>query len=173
MTPLAKTTSAFFLSICLGVAPALADGGGGGGGGGGGEGGGSGGRDSDVFFSSPEYRAAVKEIDKKNYEAAIPLLQKVVASDPEDADAYNYLGYTHRQLGKMDEAVGFYQQALSIDPDHLGANEYLGELYLQVGDLGKAQKRLEILDDACFFGCDQYYKLRDAIDDYKKKAGSG
>jgi len=172
MTPLSKTTCALFLSLCLGVTPALADGGGGDGGGGGGEGGG-GGRGSDSFFDNPDYRAAVKEIDKKNYDAAIPLLQKVVDTDPKHANAYNYLGYSHRQLGKMNEAVGFYQQAISIDPDHLGANEYLGELYLQVGDLGKAEKRLEVLDDACFFGCDQFYKLRDAIDDYKKKAGSG
>ena len=160
MTPLSKTAGALVLALCLGAAPALAD---------------------RVFNSrtdnaapdNPDYTAAVEEIDKKNYAAAIPLLQKVVASDPEDADAYNFLGYSHRQLGKMDQAVGFYQQALALDPDHLGANEYLGELWLQVGDLGKAEKRLEVLDGACFFGCDQYYKLRDAIDDYKKKARSG
>ena len=160
MIPLSKTTVALLLALCLGAVPALADRT-------------FSSRIEEQTPSNPDFAAAVKEIDKKNYEAAIPLLQKVVASDPEDADAYNYLGYTHRQLGKMDEAVGFYQQALSIEPDHLGANEYLGELYLQVGDLGKAQKRLDVLDDACFFGCDQYYKLRDAIDAYKKKTGSG
>ncbi len=159
MIPLSKTTGALVLALCLGVTPALAD----------------------RTFSSrienatpanPDFAAAVKEIDKKNYEAAIPLLQKVVASDPQDADAYNYLGYTHRQLGKMEDAVGFYEKALAIDPEHLSANEYLGELWLQVGDLGKAEQRLEVLDDACFFGCDQYYKLRDAIDAYKKRTGS-
>ena len=168
MHPLSKTTCskticAFLLAFGLAATPALADGGGGGGGG----------RGSDAFSEDPDYRTAVKEIDKKNYEAAIPLLQKVVASDPKHADAFNYLGYTHRQLGRMDEAVGFYRQALALDPDHLGANEYLGELWLQVGDLAKAEQRLEVLDDACFFGCDQFYKLRDAIDAYKKKAGSG
>ena len=172
MTALSKTTRgalpafvpvlvlALVLALGLGATPVLADGGGGGGA-------------TSTAWENPDYRAAVKEIDKKNYDAAIPLLQKVVATDPEHADAYNYLGYSHRQLGKVDEAVGFYQRALAIDPDHLGANEYLGELWLQVGDLAKAEKRLEVLDDACFFGCDQYYKLRDAIDDYKKKARSG
>ena len=160
MIRLSKTTAALVLAVCLGATPALADRT-------------FSSRIQEAKPSNPDFAAAVKEIDKKNYEAAIPLLQKVVASDPEDADAYNYLGYTHRQLGKMDEAVSFYQKALSIDPDHLGANEYLGELYLQVGDLGKAEKRLKVLDDACFFGCDQYYKLRDAIDDYKKRTGSG
>ena len=168
MTRLSKTTCALVLAFGLAATPALADGGGGGGGGGG-----SGGRGGSDFFENPDYRAAVKEIDKKNYVAAIPLLQKVVDTDPKHADAYNYLGYTHRQLGKMDAAVVFYQQALALDPDHLGANEYLGELWLQAGDLGKAEQRLEVLDDACFFGCDQFYKLRDAIDAYKKKAGSG
>ena len=101
----------------------------------------------------------------------VQLLQKVLESEPENADAYNYLGYSHRQLGKTDEAVGFYQKALALDPDHLGANEYLGELWLQVGDLPKAEQRLEVLDGACFFGCDQYYKLRDAIRAHKQKAG--
>ncbi len=160
MPPLSKTTGALVLALCLGATPVLADRT-------------FSSRIESATPSNPDYAAAVKEIDKKNYAAAIPLLQKVVAAEPKNADAYNYLGYTHRQLGKMDEAVSFYQQALAIDPDHLGANEYLGELWLQVGDLGKAEKRLEVLDDACFFGCDQYYKLRDAIDDYKKKAGSG
>ncbi len=160
MPPLSKTTGALVVALCLGATPVLADRT-------------FNSRIENSVPSNPDYAAAVKEIDKKNYAAAIPLLQKVVASDPEDADAYNFLGYTHRQLGKMDEAVSFYQKALAIDPDHLGANEYLGELWLQVGDLGKAEKRLEVLDDACFFGCDQYYKLRDAIDEYKKKAGSG
>ena len=160
MIPLSKTTGALVLALCLVAMPAFADRT-------------FSSRNETAVPSNPDFAAAVREIDKKNYQAAIPLLQKVVASDPKDADAYNYLGYTHRQLGKMNEAVGFYQQALSIDPDHLSANEYLGELYLQVGDLGKAQKRLEVLDDACFFGCDQYYKLRDAIDAYRKKTGSG
>ena len=161
MAGLSKTTGALLLALCLGATPALADGGGGGGGSG------------SATWENPDYKAAVKEVDKKNYQAAIPLLQKVLESEPENADAYNYLGYSHRQLGKTDEAVGFYQKALALDPDHLGANEYLGELWLQVGDLGKAEQRLEVLDDACFFGCKQYDKLKDAIEDYKKKARSG
>ncbi len=159
MTAIPKTISALFLAFGLGLAPAFADGGGGGDFG------------SDGVEENPDYLAAVKQVDKKNYAEAVPLLQKVLETDPKNADALNYLGFTHRQMGKFDAAVGYYQQALALDPDHLGANEYLGELWLQVGDLPKAEKRLEVLDDACFFGCDQYYKLRDAIRAHKQKAG--
>ena len=123
-------------------------------------------------WDNPNYTAARKAIDKKDFVAAIPLLDKVVAAEPRNADAYNYLGYSYRQLGRNDEAFKYYGKALEIDPDHLGANEYLGELYLKLGQIDKAEERLEVLDDACFFGCDEYYALRDAIKEHKTKVGS-
>ena len=122
MTAISKTISAFLLAFGLGLAPAFADGGGGGGGDFG----------SVSARENPDYLAAVSQIDKKNYAEAVHLLHKVLETEPKNADALNYLGFTHRQMGKFDAAVGYYQQALALDPDHLGANEYLGELWLQV-----------------------------------------
>lgn len=139
--------------LCLSIATAFADGGG------------------DTAWENPDYRSAVQQIGLKNFAAAVPLLQKVVAAEPGHADAFNQLGFAHRQMGKPDAALGYYQQALAIDPEHRGANEYLGELWLQLGDLAKAEERLEVLDDACFFGCREYDKLRDAIHAHKQKAG--
>ncbi len=123
---------------------------------------------------APENRdlaEAVKLIDKWDYAKAIPLLEKVVAAEPKNADAYNYLGYSHRKLGNRDKALAFYSKALEIKPRHLGANEYLGELYLEQGQLEKAEERLAVLDKACFFGCDEYSDLKKAIEDYKKRTG--
>ncbi len=73
---------------------------------------------------------------------------------PEDADMLNLLAYSQRKLQRFDEALVNYQKALGIEPEHRGANEYLGELYLQLGQPDKAQERLQVLDEACFFGCD-------------------
>jgi len=123
---------------------------------------------------TPENRdlAAARElINKSSYAEAIPLLEKAVAAEPKNADAYNYLGYSHRKLGDREKAFVFYGKALEIKPRHLGANEYMGELYLEQGELQKAEERLAVLDKACFFGCDEYTELKEAIEDYKKQNG--
>ncbi len=120
----------------------------------------------------PNYAAAKQLVEDGKYAEAIPLLEKVVASDDKNADAFNYLGYSNRKLGNHDAALTHYQTALAIEPRHRGANEYLGELYLTLGDLEKAEERLDVLDSACFFGCDEYTELKNPIAEYKAKAGS-
>ncbi len=110
-----------------------------------------------------DFTAAAMAIDAHKYEQAIPLLQKVVARDPKNADAWNGLGFANRKLGKYADALGFYEKALAINPEHLGANEYLGELYLLTGDMPKAQERLARLDKLCPFGCQEYRDLKAAI----------
>lgn len=119
-----------------------------------------------------DYDKAVKFIKAKDYAAAEPLLQGVVAKEPKNADAWNYLGFVQRNLGKLDEAFASYNEALLINPKHDGANEYLGELYLMTGDLAKAEEQLAKLDANCSFSCSEYHELKDAIADYKKKQGS-
>ncbi len=79
------------------------------------------------------YDTAVERVEQKNYTAAVELLEQVVAKEPENADAWNYLGFSLRKLNRVDEAFAAYDQALRIDPEHDGANEYLGELYLMTG----------------------------------------
>ncbi len=118
-----------------------------------------------------DFTAAEAKIKAGDYPAAIISLKKVTKAEPKNADAYNYLGYSHRKLGRFDEALEYYQKALSIEPDHLGANEYLGELYLQTSQLEKAEKQLEILDGLCFFGCDEYRELKGKIAEYKSAGG--
>ena len=120
----------------------------------------------------PNYAAAKQMIEYGKYAEAIPLLEKVVAVDQKNADAFNYLGYSNRKLGNHDDALTHYQTALKLEPRHRGANEYLGELYLTLGDLEKAEERLDVLDGACFFGCDEYTALKNAIADYKARIGS-
>ncbi len=110
---------------------------------------------------------AEKEIKTGNYNRAIELLQKVVANDSQNADAWNYLGFSQRKLKRFDQALVAYQKALAIDPQHRGANEYLGELYLQTGNLEKAKERLKKLDDVCFFGCEEFDDLKEAIKVYE------
>ena len=110
-------------------------------------------------------------VDQGKFREAIPLLKRVIVAEPKNADADNYLGYSHRKRGAKDVALGFYQKALDLKPRHLGANEYLGELYLEMDDLKSAEERLDVLDWACLFGCEEYTELKEAIEAYKAKTG--
>ena len=119
------------------------------------------------------YQQGVSAVKAGDYGRALGLLQKVVRAKPRNADAWNYIGFSHRNLKQLDQALAAYTKALAIDPEHRGANEYLGELYLQTGDLEKARARLKTLDSACIFGCEEYDDLKQAIKKYEAARKSG
>lgn len=116
-----------------------------------------------------DYELGLKEVKAGNFALALPFFQKVVAKDSGNADAWNYVGYSHRKLKRYDQALTAYKKALAIKPDHRGANEYIGELYLETGKLALAKERLKVLDSACFFGCEEYDELKAAIAAYEAK----
>jgi len=118
--------------------------------------------------SNSDLKTAIKLIKEEKYNDAQPLLQKVVKADPDNADAYNMLGYSQRKLGNKDVALGYYNKALNLNPRHRGANEYLGQLYLELNKPAKAKERLDVLDKSCTFGCDEYTSLKEAIEAYEK-----
>ncbi len=120
-----------------------------------------------------DYELGVKAVKAKDWSRALTLLQKAVQAEPRNADAWNYLGYSHRQLKEFDQSLAAYQKALAINPDHRGANEYLGELYLQRGDPEKARERLEKLRALCPSGCGEYDDLAKAIKAYESARKSG
>jgi tetratricopeptide (TPR) repeat protein len=133
--------------------------------------GGGGGASSSASSASTQdsdYTAAEQAVKAGRYADALPLLNKVVQRTPNNADAWNYIGFSNRKLGKFPEALAAYEKALAINPDHLGANEYLGELYLQTGDMPKAEARLAKLDKLCLFGCPEYRALKAAVEAKKK-----
>ena len=111
-------------------------------------------------------------IEDEKYQDAISELQQLLKESPTDADMLNLLAYSQRKLRRFDEALVNYQKALDIEPEHRGANEYLGKLYLQLGQLDKAQERLQVLDKACFFGCDEFDELEEAIETYQSQNAS-
>jgi len=120
---------------------------------------------------SADYIAGKAAIDNDQWDAAISSFTKVTATEPKNADAFNYLGYANRKKGNYEAAFGFYEQALAINPDHRGANEYIGEAYLLTDNLDMAEKHLLRLDSLCFFGCPEYTMLKRAVAEYKDKKG--
>lgn len=118
------------------------------------------------------YARAVVKVKALEYPGAITLLKQVVAADPKNADALNYLGYSYRETNDLQSAMTYYQKALAIDPNHKGANEYLGELYVRLGDLQKAREQLAKLDKLCSFGCTEYEELKAKVTALAKRRGS-
>jgi len=105
------------------------------------------------------YSAAVRMINQGQYQVAINELKKAEFEVGLHADIQNYLGYTHRKLGRYEEAKVYYKRALKLNPNHLGAYEYLGELYIETGDMKNARRQLANLDKLCGFGCAEREEL--------------
>jgi superkiller protein 3 len=71
---------------------------------------------------------AQHDIDKKDFEGAIPPLQKVLAEQPEFAYAHFQLAYVYTALKRADDARSEYERAISLDPK-------MAEAYLNLGIL--------------------------------------
>ena len=114
-----------------------------------------------------DYAAGQAAVEAGDYEAAVEHLMKAVAAEPDSADAYNLLGYTHRKLQNFPAAFASYKLALEIDPDHARAHQYIGEAYLETDNLEMAEQHLRALDLICLFGCDDFEDLKEAVELYR------
>ncbi len=126
--------------------------------------------DTTPSSSGPSWQGeAQKEIKAKNYDGAIKTL--LAANEPNSADWNNLLGYAQRKKTppNLNAAEFYYQAALKIDPKHKGALEYYGELLLMKNNLPGAEQMLDRLDKVCFFSCEEYRDLKEAIAKYKTK----
>ena len=102
-------------------------------------------------------------IEAEQYAEAIDQLEDIVASEPRNADAFNYLGYASRQIERYNDSLGYYEQALAIDPNHAGALNYLGHLYIETGNLDMARQQLGRLSVVCPSGCSERDELAEAL----------
>lgn len=117
---------------------------------------------------SAEMRKAEVLIKRESYAEALVLLKEEVAANPDNADAWNLLGYSARKQGDYAASEIAYDKALAIEPGHKGALEYKGELYLTLGNLEGAEMLLGKLRKLCSFNCGEVKDLEEAIAAYKK-----
>jgi protein O-GlcNAc transferase len=73
---------------------------------------------------------AQRDIDKNDFEAAIPPLQKVLAEQPDFAYAHFQIAYVYTALKRTEDARGEYEHAISLDPKMAEAHLNLGILML-------------------------------------------
>ena len=124
---------------------------------------------SDLYSDAKKYVLRAKKLEKKNkidratklYSKALIKLEKAYKNDKNNPDILNYLGFTLRKTGKLEEAEKYYLAGLKIKPDHNGINEYLGELYIQTNRIELAKERLEVLKNC---KCEEYDELKELIE---------
>ena len=117
-----------------------------------------------------QLKKIVFEIEKKeNFEGALKDLEVYVYENPQNANGWNFIGFTSRKLGKYDDAEVYYKTGLEISPNHEGILSYQGELFLQTGRYELAVENLEKLADLCKFNCTEKKALSDAIVQYESE----
>jgi len=74
------------------------------------------------------------------YAAAMKKFAHATELQPSNYQAWNYIGYTNRKLGKFDAALAAYDRALRLKPDYAEAIEYRGHAYLGLNRLSEAKE---------------------------------
>jgi len=123
----------------------------------------------DLYSSAKKFVLRAKKLEEKNkidratklYAKALEKLQKAYKNDKNNPDILNYLGFTLRKTGKLEEAEKYYLEGLKIKPDHNGINEYLGELYVNTDRIEQAKERLAVLKNC---NCEEYSELKEIIE---------
>jgi Tfp pilus assembly protein PilF len=111
-------------------------------------------------------------------EEAIAAYNKALSIKPNYVDAYNNMGNTLKEQGKLEEAIEAYNKALSIKPDYVDAYFNMGNA---LQDQGKPEEAIEAYNTALSIKPDYakaYYnigillaeqgKLEEAIKAYNK-----
>lgn len=95
------------------------------------------------------------------YDEAIAVLQLV--EDKTAPRVLNYMGYSTRKLGRVEEGLTYYRAALKADPDYTLVREYMGEAFLQLGQVDKAKEQLVEIEKRCGTDCREYALLNAQI----------
>lgn len=86
------------------------------------------------------YETAMGLAYRGQYETAIDLLKR--AQNQDAPRVLNYLGFSHRKLGRNKEAMVFYARALEANPNYILARSYMGQGLVSDGDLDGAKAQL-------------------------------
>jgi Flp pilus assembly protein TadD len=79
-----------------------------------------------------------------NIEGAVSALRELIAREPDNASALNYLGYLFAERDRdLEEAEGLIRRALEQDPDNGAYVDSMGWVYYRLGRLAEARRELE------------------------------
>ena len=81
----------------------------------------------------PELTQAENAIEKHDYTSAEPLLQKVIAVDPNNFQAWFDLGFVYNGLGNTQKSIAAYRKSVAAKPDIFESNLNLGLMLAKSG----------------------------------------
>ena len=94
-------------------------------------------KDDAIFVAGSIYER------QKKYDKAEEAFHKVLADDPKNAMALNYLGYMLADRGtRLDEALGYIRRAVALDPQNGAYLDSLGWVYYKMGNYDLAEENL-------------------------------
>ena len=109
------------------------------------------------------FEEALDFLERGWYRRAITNLQQVTFMEPGNADAWNELGFSYRNVENYRQSEAAYKRALGLDPEHLGALNYQGYLFIETGRVEQARENLSALGALCG-DCFAYTNLKEALD---------
>jgi tetratricopeptide (TPR) repeat protein len=68
------------------------------------------------------------------YDNAIPVLEQMVAENPQSKEATYYLGAAYERTGRPDRAASIFNRLLTVDPQFAPALNYLGYMWAERGE---------------------------------------
>lgn len=87
-------------------------------------------------------RQADESFNKKEYNRAADLYQRLLELDPNDVDTYNNLGITLHYLGRSTEALEKLNKGVAVDPTYQRIWLTLGFVNSQLGNTEQARTAL-------------------------------
>jgi len=96
---------------------------------------------TDAMHQADEHKKtkALSKADQA-YATAMKKFAHATELQPSNYQAWNYIGYANRKLGKYDAALSAYDHALRLKPDYAEAIEYRGHAYLGLNRLSDAKE---------------------------------
>ena len=83
--------------------------------------------------SEAEFQKAVAAAEAKDFATAEPLLKKAAADNPQNYQAFFYLGYVYHETNRDDDAITAYQKAVALQPNVFESNLNLAVLLAEKG----------------------------------------
>ncbi len=123
--------------------------------------------------SQLDIQAGTKLWQERKLDQAAVMFNKAAQSDPNNAEAWNGLGWVSFNSGNAAEAENDFQKAIALNPNHGAALNGLGQIYLSQKKYDEAEKYLlEAAPQApaAWYGLARLYLLEGKFDDAEKWA---
>ena len=100
-----------------------------------------------VPLAAGDLEQAVKALDEEDWATATPLLETIVAEEPENVEVQFNLAYCYTQLQQSDKAVEHYRKVVELKPELVEAHMNLGILLMERREFGQAAPHFQAVVD--------------------------